>query len=126
MSQKKVVKTPLVGYEQDTAAVDCPYGNVARIVTGGAGGVANVHRVTVSRGDAHFHEGYDEVYYVLEGNGLIVLDGSEHRLCPGAVAVVPRKMVHSIRADRGETLSFIIFGTPAMSVEDPRFLPRKP
>ena len=126
MPEEPGAKSPLVRYADETRAVSCPYGDVARIVTGGAGGTANVHVVSVTQGDAHFHEGYDEVYYVLEGKGGITLDGTVHRLAPGAVAVVPRGVVHSLLADPGEMLRFIIFGTPAMSVDDPRFLPRKP
>lgn len=119
-------KKPLVHYGDETGAVSCPYGDVARIVTGGEGGVANVHVVTVTKGDPHFHEGYDEVYYVLEGHGEITLGSAVHPLRPGAAAVVPRGVVHSLSADPGETLRFVIFGTPAMAVDDGRFLPRKP
>ena len=58
-------KSPMVGYLDSTDPIDCPYGQVQRVVTGGAGGVANVHVVEVSLGTTHYHEGYDEVYFVL-------------------------------------------------------------
>lgn len=65
---------PVVRYLDQTAPVSCPYGEVARVVTGGLGGVANVHVVTVSEGKAHYHAAYDEVYYVLAGRGTLWIE----------------------------------------------------
>lgn len=116
---------PTVRYRDETSQIDCPYGQVERVIAGGLGGVSNVHVVRVTAGSPHKHEGYDETYYVLAGTGTIVLNGKRHGLRPGAVAVVPRGTVHSLRADEGQVLEFIIFGTPAMAADDPRFTPRK-
>ena len=125
MNEPDVVNRPhpLVRYHDKTPSVDCPYGEVTRIVTGGEGGVANVHVVRVTRGDMHVHTGYDEVYYVLSGRGHITLDGKLYPLRPGATVVIPRGIPHALSADEGDTLEFVIFGTPAMSVDDPRFIP---
>ena len=119
-------KEALVRYTDETAPIDCPYGNVKRVVTGGAGGVANVHIVNVSVGSLHFHEGYDEVYYVLKGNGKIVMNGVESALRPGAVVVIPAGVPHELAGDNGQQLEFIIFGSPAMPFSDERAKPRKP
>jgi mannose-6-phosphate isomerase-like protein (cupin superfamily) len=130
-SQGDVVteKQVLVHYEEDVDAVDCPYGSVRRVVTGGAGGVANVHVVEVSRGTTHYHEAYDEIYYVLSGRGELVVDGERYSLRPGAVAVIPRGAPHSLCAAGREgeegKLKFIIFGSPAMPIDDERAAPRK-
>ena len=117
---------PVVRYRDETPSIFCPYGEVARIVTGGEGGVANVHVVRVTEGDLHYHAGYNEVYYLLSGKGHILLDGKRHLLRPGAVVVIPKGVSHSLSADAGETLEFIIFGTPAMSADDHRFVPLVP
>ena len=53
-------KEPLVHHRDKTPPVDCPFGHVQRIVTGGEGGVANVHVVKITRGTPHVHTGYDE------------------------------------------------------------------
>ena len=117
-----------VGYLDETAPIDCPYGVVQRVVTGGAGGVANVHVVEVSRGTTHYHEGYDEIYYVLSGQGELGVGDERHSLRPGAVAVIPRGGPHSLCAvgrEGGEgRLKFIIFGSPAMSIDDERAAPQ--
>jgi mannose-6-phosphate isomerase-like protein (cupin superfamily) len=118
-------KEPLVHYRDDAESIDCPFGHVQRIVTGGEGGVANVHVVKISKGTPHLHTGYDEVYYVLSGNGTITLGDDVHPLHPGSVAVIPAGVPHSLEADPGEELEFIIFGTPPMAMDDDRAKPQK-
>ena len=122
-------KSVMVGYLDKTESVSCPYGQVQRVVTGGAGGVANVHIVEVSMGTTHYHEGYDEVYFVLSGKGELSAGEQQFALRPGAVAVIPRGIPHSLVAevtDEGEDkLRFIIFGTPAMEISDERAAPKK-
>jgi len=115
----------IVKYRDSTEVVSCPYGDVARIVTGGEGKVANVHVVRVTRGSEHYHEAYDEVYYVLRGTGTLNLAGTDHELRPGAVAVIPAGKPHSLEAAPGEVLEFIIFGTPPVEITDDRARPRK-
>jgi len=117
---------PLVRYRDETSALTCPYGEVQRIITGGAGGVANVHVIRVTQGDVHMHAGYDEVYYVLAGNGQIILEGTPYRLRPGAALIIPSRIAHAIQADEGEVLEFVIVGSPAMTIDDLRFVPQKP
>jgi mannose-6-phosphate isomerase-like protein (cupin superfamily) len=123
---KRPKKAPLVRYADAAVPIECPYGQVRRVVTGGEGGVANVHIVKVSRGTTHFHAAYDEVYYVLGGTGRLSLKEESHALRPGAVVVIPAGVPHAIEADPGQTLEFVIFGTPPMSVEDERARPQKP
>jgi mannose-6-phosphate isomerase-like protein (cupin superfamily) len=118
-------KQPLVRYLDATQRQSCPYGDVARIVTGGAGGVANVHVVRVTRGAPHFHQGYDEVYYVLSGTGRMTIGAESHSLRPGAAAVIPAGVSHSLESDAGQTLEFVIFGSPGMDIADERARPRK-
>lgn len=116
---------PLVRHRQSAPPIDCPYGQVQRIVTGGEGGIANVHVVSVTRGAPHAHSGYDEVYYFLSGSGTLTLAGQAEAVRAGSVAVIPAGVPHALEAAAGETLEFIIFGTPAMSIDDPRARPMK-
>ena len=119
------MKQPLVHQRDQTAPLDCPFGRVQRIVTGGEGGVANVHVVQVTKGTPHVHTGYDEVYYVLSGTGTITLDRETYPLRPGSVVVIPAGVAHSLAATPGEDLEFIIFGTPPMAMDDKRARPQK-
>jgi mannose-6-phosphate isomerase-like protein (cupin superfamily) len=119
-------KKPVVRYLDQSEPIDCPYGNVKRIITAGEGGVANVHMVTVTKGSMHYHDAYDEVYYVLSGHGHILINDEKHELRPGAAVVLPAKVPHELEAKEGETLQFLIIGSPAMNINDERAKPRKP
>ena len=114
----------LVRYLDQTPTINCPFGSVRRVVTGGAGGVANVHVVSVTQGSEHYHEGYDEVYYVLSGLGSITIEGHSSTLRPGAAVVIPRGQRHSLKSEGDDPLEFIIFGTPAVAIDDDRDRPR--
>lgn len=116
---------PIVRYRDETRSLPCPHGQVERIVTGGAGGIANVHVVCTKEGRPHLHAGYNEIFYVLSGRGYIVLEGRTHPLRPGAVAVIPAGVVHALASEPGEAMEFVIFGTPPLSLEDDRARPRQ-
>ena len=118
-------REPLVYHRDKTQPIDCPYGHVQRIVTGGEGGIGNVHVVKITKGAPHVHTGYDEVYYVLSGTGTITLGEDVYPLRPGSVAVIPAGVPHSLEAHPGEELEFIIFGTPPMAMDDDRAKPKK-
>jgi oxalate decarboxylase/phosphoglucose isomerase-like protein (cupin superfamily) len=81
-------KQPIVHHRDETPPIECPFGHVQRIITGGEGGVANVHVVKITKGTPHLHQGYDEVYYVLTGTGTITMGQEMHPLRPGSVSVV--------------------------------------
>jgi len=116
----------LVKHLDQTSPIDCPFGSVHRIITGGEGdAIANVHRVRVTQGSRHLHSGYNEVYYVLEGTGRVVFDDREEELRAGSVVVIPAGVPHAVFADEAGPLDFIIFGTPGMDVGDERFRPIK-
>ena len=61
------MKLPLVHHRDETPPIDCPFGHVQRIVTGGEGGVANVHVVKITKGTPHLHQGYEETATVNSG-----------------------------------------------------------
>ena len=126
MSETQNKLEAIVKYADKCNSISCPYGDVKRIVTGGEGGVANVHIVKVSQGSAHFHAKYNEVYYVLSGHGKIDLERDVRDLYPGAVVVIPAGVVHSLEAEEGDMLEFILFGTPAMSIDHEDAKPLKP
>lgn len=118
-------RAPMVRYLDQSPTIPCPHGDVRRIVTGGQGGIANVHVVKVLRGERHLHTAYDEVYYVLAGTGRVVLGTEAHPLRPGAVVVIPSGVAHELEADGTTPLEFVIFGTPPMPVDDERARPRR-
>jgi mannose-6-phosphate isomerase-like protein (cupin superfamily) len=58
-----------------------------------------------------------EVYHVLGGTGVVVLDGAEHAVTGGSVVFVPGDTEHGIRNTGGEPLRFV-YAFATDSVED--------
>ena len=118
-------KQPLVRHRDETRPADWTFGQMQRIVTGGEGGVANVHVARTKSLPRFFHTGYDEVYYVLSGTGSVTLNGETSPLRPGSVVVIPAGVTHSLTASPGGELEFVIFGTPPIPITDERARPIK-
>lgn len=55
---------------------------------------AEVQMVEIHDAKLHFHEKTDEFYYVIDGQGKMVLDGEEIELHKGVVVYVPRGVKH--------------------------------
>ena len=55
---------------------------------------AEVHHVEIDNAKLHYHEKTDEIYYVIEGEGTMVLDDVEVGLREGVVVYVPRGVKH--------------------------------
>jgi quercetin dioxygenase-like cupin family protein len=53
------------------------------------------------RAPDHYHE-YDEVIYVLEGRGRLLIGGEEAELAPGTCIHLPRRLVHCL-ANEGDS-----------------------
>jgi mannose-6-phosphate isomerase-like protein (cupin superfamily) len=118
-------KQPIVRHRDETPSADWPFGRMQRIVTGGAGGVANVSVAATGGLPPFLHTGYDEVYYVLSGAGTVKLNGTAHPLRPGSVVVIPAGVSHALEVDAGQELEFVIFGAPPMAFDDERARPRR-
>ena len=72
-------------------AVECPCGESRRAFLGEADGVASLHIVDISTdARAHYHKQLTEIYYILEGEGEMELDGERHAVRPGdAILIKP-------------------------------------
>ena len=55
---------------------------------------AEVHHVEIENAKLHFHERTDEIYYVIDGEGTMVLDDETIKLHKGVVVYVPRGVKH--------------------------------
>lgn len=72
-------------------AVQCPCGETRRAFLDDADGVASLHIVEIKT-DAvvHYHKRLTEIYYILEGEGEMELDGERHPVRPGdAILIKP-------------------------------------
>jgi mannose-6-phosphate isomerase-like protein (cupin superfamily) len=69
--------------------VPCPCGMSRRAFADPANEVATLHLVEISEdARAHYHEKLTEIYYVLEGEGHIELDGEMVPVRPGSAVLI--------------------------------------
>ena len=69
-------------------------GQIRPLIEEHDGAAAEVHHVEIDHARLHYHERTDEVYYVIAGEGTMVLDGEEIELHEGVVVYVPRGVRH--------------------------------
>jgi quercetin dioxygenase-like cupin family protein len=63
-----------------------------------------------------------EIYYVLEGSGIVSLDGAERRVTAGAAVFIPADCEHGIRNDGTAPLRFLYaFAVDAFGEVEYRF-----
>lgn len=62
----------------------------------------------------HVHANEDELLYVLEGEVLVHIDGTDHPLGPRGVAVAPRGVAHAFMVT-SDTARVLTFQTPGSS-----------
>jgi mannose-6-phosphate isomerase-like protein (cupin superfamily) len=55
---------------------------------------AEVHHVEIDNARLHYHAKTDEIYYVIDGSGTMILDDEEIELHKGVVVYVPRGVRH--------------------------------
>lgn len=58
------------------------------------GAAAEVHHVQIDQAKLHYHAKTDEFYYVIDGQGTMILDDQEIELHQGVVVYVPRGVKH--------------------------------
>ncbi len=58
-----------------------------------------VHHVEIHDAKLHYHARTDEFYYIIAGQGTMLLDNEEIELHPGVVVYVPRGVKHKARGN---------------------------
>ena len=69
-------------------------GQIRPLIEDADGAAAEVHHVEIDHAKLHYHKQTDEVYYIIDGAGTMVLDGEEIELHKGVVVYVPRGVKH--------------------------------
>ena len=75
---------------------------------------AYVHAVDIEGSQPHSHKRATELYYVLEGAGVLVLDGVEHQVRKGSVVQIPPGVVHGARG----RMRVLVVGIPDIGEDD--------
>ncbi len=69
--------------------------------------------------DRHYHRLSEEFYYILEGRGLMEIDGESRDVGPGDAILIPAGAWHQIRAT--QDLRFLCCCAPPYAHEDTYF-----
>jgi mannose-6-phosphate isomerase-like protein (cupin superfamily) len=64
----------------------------------------------------HLHPRQDEIFYVIEGKGTIVVGDENVSVSAGSVVFGPQGVRHGIRADAGDRLALMFIKGPGTTV----------
>jgi quercetin dioxygenase-like cupin family protein len=70
--------------------------------------------VDIEGAKLHFHKRATELYYVLEGAGVLLLDGVEHEARKGSPVQIPPGVVHGARG----RMRVMVMGIPDFADDD--------
>ena len=69
--------------------VSCPCGSSKRAFMEDEDGVASLHVTTIKEdSQVHYHKNMTEIYYILEGEGHMELDGEKLPVKPGSAVLI--------------------------------------
>ena len=116
--ESKAARHYLVEQLDEIEPVDCPCGKSRRAFGVPGNDVATLHRVQISRESrVHYHKRMTEIYYVLEGEGHIELDGDRVPARPGTSVLIPPGTRHRAVGQ----LEIIVVPVPAFDETDEYF-----
>ena len=113
---------PLLADFDTIAATACPCGLAQRAFMVEGNDTCSLHRVTISENArTHYHRQHTEVYYFLEGDGQIELDGELQSVRPGMCVLIPPGVRHRAVVAPGRTMVILNFVTPPFDPGDEWF-----
>ena len=72
------------------------------------------HAVDIDGARPHYHKRSTELYYVLHGEGVVLLDGVEHPVKPGSIVHIPPGVVHGAKG----RMRVLVVGIPDIAADD--------
>jgi quercetin dioxygenase-like cupin family protein len=72
------------------------------------------HAVDIDGARIHYHKIATELYYVLEGEGTVQLDGVEHEVRKGSIVHIPPGVIHGAKG----RMRVLVIGIPDISEAD--------
>jgi mannose-6-phosphate isomerase-like protein (cupin superfamily) len=107
----------LVRHEEEAPRERSTCGWRCRLISredAGTGVAAWAHAVDIDGAKLHFHRRGTELYYVLSGEGSVVLDGVEHPVRTGSMVHIPPGVVHGAKG----RMRVLVIGIPDIAEED--------
>jgi mannose-6-phosphate isomerase-like protein (cupin superfamily) len=109
----------LVRRLHEAPTVPCPCGESTRPLTRLDTPACNLHVTFIKDSVMHYHKECTEVYYILEGEGKMELNGDVVDVYPGTIIYIEPHTPHRLHSAEG--VRTIVFGTPALNPEDEYF-----
>ena len=72
------------------------------------------HAVDIDGAKLHYHKRSTELYYVLDGEGVVFLDGKEQEVCKGSLVHIPPGVVHGAKG----RMRVLVVGIPDIADDD--------
>ena len=72
------------------------------------------HAVDIDGARQHYHKRSTELYYVLDGDGAVLLDGEEHPVRKGSLVHIPPGVVHGAKG----RMRVLVVGIPDIADDD--------
>jgi quercetin dioxygenase-like cupin family protein len=72
------------------------------------------HAVDIDGAREHYHRHSTELYYVLDGEGVVLLDGQEHPVRKGTIVHIPPGVVHGAKG----RMRVLVVGIPDIADDD--------
>ena len=118
-SMETAALSTLVRHEGEAPRERSTCGFRDRLISREDSGVAAwAHAVDIDGARPHYHKVATELYYVLEGEGSVILDGEEHAVRKGSIVHIPPGVVHAAKG----RVRVLVVGIPDMA-EDDLFFP---
>lgn len=117
MSNPKPISPALVRHESDSPKErsTCGWRHLLISRQDKAQGVAAwAHAVDIDGAREHYHKRSTELYYVLEGEGTVKLDGVEHSVRRGSLVHIPPGVVHGASG----RVRVLVVGIPDIADDD--------
>lgn len=73
-----------------------------------------VHTVDIDGSREHYHKRTTELYYVLEGEGSVMLDGAEQAVRKGTLVHIPPGVIHGAKG----RMKVLVVGIPDIADDD--------
>jgi len=114
---------PLAGYSirraEDAPTVPCPCGQSTRIVTAADSLGCSFHITQISDSVRHYHQKSAEVYYILEGDGMMELNEETLPIRSGDVITIAPGTRHRLFSRLG--VKTVVVAVPAFDADDEYF-----